>query len=85
MKRSIPSRLCDRCGKVFVIADQSKARGHAFRAVLDWSPPPGSQSVPIQRTVQLGDLCPECAELTDRLLKELSPKEEATVLEGGTA
>jgi len=82
MKKSIPSRLCDRCGNVYRIADTSKARGRAFEAKLNWTPPEGTDEKPIDLKVRFGDLCPNCAKLTAQLLTDLDPKPPAPV-EGG--
>ena len=72
MKRNIPSRLCDRCGKVYKLADTSRVKGHAFKATLDWEPPDGGELV--HMTVDLPDLCPECKDTVVAVLRELLPR-----------
>lgn len=69
MRRSIPSRVCDRCGEPYKLFEPKGPRKpDALRIVMKTEGPEGT---PVEMQAGYKDLCPKCAKRTQAILIEL--------------
>lgn len=60
MRRSIPSRVCDRCGEPYELYAKGPRKAHALRVHLEGKEPRG-----------FPDMCPKCSTRIDAVLDTL--------------